>query len=79
MVAFMPLLNSYRFSMAFGTVACFAPLALVTYWRYVYPVTIMAIELLLGIMFSIYAIIVIKYEAAAKRRLDAVARGRHRI
>jgi hypothetical protein len=69
--------ESFRFAMAYGTVAIFSPLTLVTYWRYVYPVAIMAILLLLGALFCTYAIVVIRFEAAAKRRLDAVARGRH--
>lgn len=63
--------------MSYGVVMCFSPISLVQYWRYVYPVAIMCILLLLGVLFCAYAIAVIRFEAAAKRRLDAVARGRH--
>lgn len=66
--------ESFRFCMAFGCVAIFSPMVIVHYWRYVYAVTVMVAEEMLGIMFIVYAVLVIRYENEMARRLDGTGR-----
>lgn len=55
-------IESFRFCMSFGTICLFAPLILVHLWRYVYAVAIMIAEILTGILFCIYGVLIIKYQ-----------------
>lgn len=60
--AYVVSIESFRFAMAFGTVALFTPLLLVHQWRYVYALAIMTAQFLLGMMYVFYAVMIIKFE-----------------
>ena len=55
-------IESFRFCMAFGTLCLFAPLILVHLWRYVYADAIMIAEIITGILFCIFGVLIIKYQ-----------------
>ena len=64
-------IESFRGCMALGTISLFAPLLLVHQWRYVYAVAIMVSQVLLGMSFVIYSVLIIRYEsheAVSERR-----------
>jgi len=56
-------IESFRGVMAFGTVTLFAPLLLAHQWRYVYAVAIMVSQVLLGMAFVLFSVLIIRYES----------------
>lgn len=55
-------IESFRFCMAFGTLSLFAPMLLVHLWRYVYAVAIIVAQVMTGIAFTSYGVLIIKYQ-----------------
>ena len=66
LAAYLIYLESFRFCISFGIVVIFAPMLLVRQWRYAYALAIMSAEVLLGVGFCIYAMLLLKFEAKEK-------------
>ena len=64
--AYLISIHSFRFCMSFGTICLFSPMLLAHHWRYAYAIGIMVWEALIGLLFVLYAVLLIKYEAQEK-------------
>lgn len=56
-------IESFRGCMTIGTISLFAPLLLAHQWRYVYAVAIMISQVILGLTFVVYSVLIIRYES----------------
>jgi hypothetical protein len=59
-------IHSFRFCMSFGTICVFSPMLLAHHWRYPYAIGIMVWQGVIGVMFVLYSVLLIKYEAEEK-------------
>ena len=57
-------IETFRGCMTIGTISLFAPLLLAHQWRYVYAIAIMISQLLLGLTFVIFSVLIIRYESS---------------
>ncbi|KAI1286789.1 hypothetical protein HDE_10605 [Halotydeus destructor] len=66
--------ESYRFCMSYGICSLFSPLVVANYRSFMYAKVVIVLQLVFGFLFCIYAIMVIKFEAKAKKRMNAMSR-----
>lgn len=64
--AYLVSIHSFRFCMSFGTICLFSPMLLGHHWRYPYAIGVMVWEALIGVLFALYSVLLIKYEAQEK-------------
>ena len=64
--AYIVSIHSFRFCMSLGTILLFSPMLLANHWRYPYAIGIMVWEALIGMLFVIYSVLLIRYEAEEK-------------
>lgn len=64
--AYLVSIHSFRFCMSFGTICLFTPMLLSHHWHHNYAIGIMVWQAVIGAVFVLYSVLLIKYEMEEK-------------